>query len=108
MKARASSDKAPVSTAADTPVETPTGPTLLTLDAPVLQGVNVDLDARLGEVSLSVKALLALKQGSVLTLDRQLNELVELRLNDVVVARGEIVAVDDKFGVRIFEVATRA
>ncbi|HZZ37019.1 MAG TPA: FliM/FliN family flagellar motor switch protein [Caulobacteraceae bacterium] len=65
------------------------------------------LQALLGRVSLSVSELLQLRAGSVLTLETGLQDLVELRLNDAAVARGEIVAVEDNFGVRIVEVAPR-
>jgi flagellar motor switch protein FliN/FliY len=51
--------------------------------------------------------LLALRAGEVLTLDRQMNEPVELFLNDRLVARGEIVSVGDSFAVRIVEVAAQ-
>lgn len=84
------------------------GPPLLSLDSAVFSGVNVQLDARLGSASLTVEALLALRAGAVLTLDSQLNSLVELHLNGALVGRGEIVAVDDRFGVRIVEIAAQA
>ncbi len=91
-----------------TPAPAPAGPPLLSLDSAVFSGVNVQLDARLGSASLTVEALLALRAGAVLTLDSQLNSLVELHLNGALVGRGEIVAVDDRFGVRIVEIAAQA
>ena len=77
----------------------------LSIDAAVLKAVPVTLQAKLGEVRLSVAELLALREGSVLPLDRQLNDVIELRLNDTVIGRGEIVAVGDRFGVRITEIS---
>lgn len=74
-------------------------------ESPIFKDVRVTLDAALGRAELSVHDLLALKSGSVVRLDAQLNDLVELRLNDSLVARGEIVAVDSQFGVRIVEIA---
>lgn len=82
------------------------GPALVSLDAALFSGVTVKLDARLGCVSMSVQQLLALKAGEVVTLDSQLNDLVELHLNGALVGRGEIVAVDDFFGVRIVDIST--
>lgn len=79
---------------------------LVGLDALVMRNVQVALRAKLGEVEMSVEELLALKSGAILKLDRALGEPVELILNDVVVARGEIVAVDDNFGIRLTEVAS--
>jgi len=100
----------PVTTAqtAATPPAGPDGAGLVTLDSAIFKDVRVSLKARLGETTLSVDELLQLKTGSVLKLERLLSELVELRLNDAVIARGEIVAVDDHFGVRILEIAPAA
>jgi flagellar motor switch protein FliN/FliY len=77
----------------------------VTLDSSLFKDVRVELRARLGTATLSVEELLALREGSVVKLEAGLNDLVELRLNDQVVALGEIVAVGDRFGVRIVEVA---
>jgi flagellar motor switch protein FliN/FliY len=77
----------------------------LTIDPAIFKDVRVSLRAKLGEAELSVEELLALKSGSTVKLDVKMNDLVELRLNDALVARGEIVAVDDNFGVRIVEIA---
>jgi flagellar motor switch protein FliN/FliY len=81
-------------------------PPLLSLNSIIFKDVVVGIRARLGQTTLSVQDLLALKPGSVVTLESKLNDLVELRLNDSVVARGEIVAVGDNFGVRIVDVAS--
>jgi flagellar motor switch protein FliN/FliY len=78
---------------------------LVGLDSLVFRNVQVALRAQLGEVSMSVEELLALKSGAILQLDRALGEPVELFLNDALVARGEIVAVDDNFAVRLVEIA---
>ena len=81
------------------------GKPLLPPDSPLLRDLNVTLQARLGETVMPVAELLALRAGSVLSLETRLNEPVELYLNDALVGRGEIVAVDDRFGVRILEIA---
>jgi flagellar motor switch protein FliN/FliY len=99
MTARKSEPAAPLPS-------TPAGPPLVSLDAAVFSGVSVNLDAKLGSVTMTVQALLALKAGEIVRLDAQLNDLVELSLNGVPVGRGEIVAVNDSFGVRIVEIAT--
>lgn len=79
---------------------------LLSIGSAVFKDVNVALQAGLGQTTLTIEELLALKAGSVLKLDLKMNGLIELRLNQTLVARGEIVAVDDNFGVRIVEIAT--
>ncbi|HEY5723955.1 MAG TPA: FliM/FliN family flagellar motor switch protein [Allosphingosinicella sp.] len=78
---------------------------LLSIESAIVKNVRVSLHARLGKVEMSIEELLALEAGSVLTLDLRMNELVELILDDQPVARGEIVAVDDNFGIRIVEIA---
>jgi flagellar motor switch protein FliN/FliY len=83
------------------------GEPLLSPDSSLFRDVLVTLQARLGTVSMPLADLLALRAGEVLTLDRQMNEPVELFLNDRLVARGEIVSVGDSFAVRIVEVAAQ-
>jgi flagellar motor switch protein FliN/FliY len=77
----------------------------LSLDAALLRDVPVQLQATLGEASMVIETLLALRAGSIVKLDLKVNDLIDLRLNNALVARGEIVAVDDHFGVRIVEIA---
>jgi flagellar motor switch protein FliN len=74
----------------------------------MLNDVRVNLDIRLGTRDISVRELMALEMGSVVDLDRGLQEDVEVLLNGQVVARGQIVAVDDRFGVRITAVQPEA
>ena len=75
------------------------------IDSSVLSDVEVALEARLGRSTLTIGALTALEQGSVITLDCSLADHADLYLNGKCVARGEIVAVGDNFGVRITEIA---
>jgi len=80
---------------------------LIQPDSSLLRDVEVTLQARLGQIVMPISELMALRAESVLSLDTRLNEPVDLLLNDALVARGEIVAVDDMFGVRIVEIAAR-
>ena len=75
------------------------------LAARLIQDVEVALEAYVGEARLTVAELNAMKPGSSITLDAALNRAVELKLNGVMVARGELVAVGDSFGVRLTEIA---
>jgi len=106
----------PTAGAGDTPPEKPrngaeTAPEaaapLIAPDSSLLRDVSVTLEARLGQAVMPVSELLDLRHGSVLRLEAALNEPVELYLNGALVARGDIVAVDDKFGVRIVEIAAK-
>lgn len=72
----------------------------------LLGNVDVKVETYLSETSMTVAQLNALKPGGVIKLDAALNELVELRVNGVTIAHGELVAVGDKFGVRITSVAS--
>jgi flagellar motor switch protein FliN len=76
------------------------------INSELLRGVKVSLDVRLGETVMTVEELMALKSGAVVTLGTGLADHVDLYLNDKLVARGEIVAVGDKFGVRIAQLAS--
>ena len=73
--------------------------------ARLIENVEVVLEACVGAARLTVRELTALKPGETVTLDAALNQAVELRLNGVAVARGELVAVGDRFGVRLTEIA---
>jgi flagellar motor switch protein FliN/FliY len=65
---------------------------------------EIDLSAILGKATLTVEELMALKQGGVLKLDRASNASIDLLLDGQVVAIGNIVVVDDNFGIEIIEV----
>lgn len=71
----------------------------------VLGSVDLQIEAFLGHASLTVDALRNLEPEDVVELDAPLNQAVELRLNGVVIAAGELVAVGDKFGVKITEIS---
>jgi flagellar motor switch protein FliN/FliY len=71
--------------------------------APVF-GVPVHISAVLGRANLSVAQLLQLGQGSVLELDRKVGEAIDIYVNNRLVARGEVVIVDDRLGVTMTEI----
>ena len=86
--------------------ETSSSPPKLTLDSTAFSDVEVKLRARLGEAKMTIGELLQMRPGAVLKLDAPLSEPVELWLNGSLVARGEIVAVEDSYGVRLTDVAS--
>ncbi len=71
--------------------------------APVFD-VPVNISAVLGRANLSVAQLLKLNQGSVLELDRKVGEAIDIYVNNRLVARGEVVIVDDRLGVTMTEI----
>jgi flagellar motor switch protein FliN/FliY len=70
-----------------------------------LQDVNVTVAAELGRVTLTIGEVLKLGVGSVLELHRSINEPIDLMVQGVRLARGEVVVVDDRFAIRIREIA---
>jgi flagellar motor switch protein FliN len=76
------------------------------IDTALLGDVEIVLEARLGEGRMTVASLLTLKSGSMVELTTSIADHAGLYLNDKLVARGEIVAVGDKFGVRITELGS--
>jgi len=66
--------------------------------------VPVNISAVLGRASLSVAQLLQLGQGSVLDLDRKVGEAIDIYVNNRLVARGEVVIVDERLGVTMTEI----
>ncbi|HXO17238.1 MAG TPA: flagellar motor switch protein FliN [Candidatus Dormibacteraeota bacterium] len=69
----------------------------------LLMHVPLHLTAELGSCKMSVAEILELGTGSVVELDRSANHPVDLLVNGRPIARGEIVAVEENFGVRITE-----
>ncbi len=70
-----------------------------------LSNVNAELTIVAGRATSKVGEILSMKEGTVLTLTSPLNAPFDVMLGETVVARGELVAVGDQFGVRIVEVA---
>jgi flagellar motor switch protein FliN len=71
----------------------------------LIDAVGVTVETYLGSASMTVAELNALHTDSVVALDAALNASVELRVNGLAIAYGELVAVGDKFGVRITSLA---
>lgn len=69
-----------------------------------LFGVKLDAEAVLGRAALSVDEMLNLGVGSVIELDRLVSEPVDLIVQNVRVARGEVVVLNDQFAIRITEI----
>jgi flagellar motor switch protein FliN len=72
----------------------------------LIDAVGVTVETYLGAAQMTVAELNALQGGALVPLDQALNALVELRVNGLTIARGELVAVGDKFGVRIVAVSS--
>ncbi len=67
----------------------------------LLLDVNLALTLRFGQRDLTLREILDLSAGSVIELDRAVEEPAELLLGDKVIARGQVVTVDGNYGIRI-------
>jgi len=71
--------------------------------APVYD-VPVNIQAVLGRANMEVASLLRLSRGSVIELDRKVGEAIDIYVNNRLVARGEVVVVDERLGVTMTEI----
>jgi|tagenome__1003787_1003787.scaffolds.fasta_scaffold20933054_4 flagellar motor switch protein FliN/FliY len=108
----------PVSTPADAVPAAPAGPAGTASAAAMAAGaaswgidmlrdVEMEVTCELGRTRMSVRQLLALAPGDVVELDRLAGSPADLLVNGTLLARGEVVVVDEAFGLRITEIVTR-
>ncbi len=79
--------------------------TIHTCGFDLLKEVDVRLSVELGRTAMKLKDVLALGEESVVMLDRLTDELLDVHVNGKLIARGEIVAQGNRFGLRIVELA---
>jgi flagellar motor switch protein FliN/FliY len=72
----------------------------------LLMDVSLRVTVELGRTRMQLAQILELQHGSVVELERLAGDPVDILVNDCLVARGEVVVVDDKFGVRITEMVS--
>lgn len=73
-------------------------------DLDAVSDIPVSVSAVLGRTTMSVDTVLKLGRGAVIELERKVGEPVDVYLNDRLVARGEVVVVDDKLGITMTEI----
>jgi flagellar motor switch protein FliN/FliY len=74
----------------------------------LLLDVSLQISVELGRTRMSIGDVLRLRSSSVIELDKLAGEPADILLNGTCVARGEVIVVDEKFGVRVLEVVSRA
>lgn len=74
--------------------------------ADLLMNVEIPVSVSLGRKEMRMKDLLGLTHGSIVELDQELGDNVEIRVNNCVIAKGEVVAVDGNYAVRILKMVT--
>ena len=70
----------------------------------VLQNIQVTLSVEVGRAMIKIRDLMRLTQGSVVELDHIAGEPLDLLVNNTVVAQGEVVLVNDRYGIRLTRV----
>jgi flagellar motor switch protein FliN/FliY len=74
------------------------------INTDVLQNIPVTLSIEVGRAQIKIRDLMRLTQGSVVELDRIAGEPLDLLVNTTVVAQGEVVLVNDRYGIRLTRV----
>ncbi len=75
------------------------------INAEVLQNISVTLTVEVGRAQIKIRDLMRLAQGSVVELDNIAGEPLDLLVNNTVVAQGELVLVNERYGIRLTRVA---
>ena len=88
--------------------EADTRPQAADTNLDVILDIPVTLSMEIGRTRVSIQDLLQLAKGSVVELDRMAGEPLDVLVNGTLVARGEVVVVNDKFGVRLNDVVSPA
>jgi flagellar motor switch protein FliN len=73
----------------------------------LLMDINLEIVVELGRTKKKINEILELSQGSIIELDRVSGEPVDLLINGKVVAKGEVVVIDEYFGIRITEIINK-
>ena len=76
------------------------------IDLEMLLDVPVVMTVEVGRKSLAIKDLLSLTPGSVVTFDRSVTEPMDVMINGTLIARGEVVSADGKFGLRLLDIVS--
>ena len=74
----------------------------------VILDVPVDISMEIGRTKISIRNLMKLNQGSVIELDRLAGEPMDVLVNGTLIAHGEVVVINEKFGIRLTDVISPA
>ncbi len=84
-------------------LETEGGP-----DLSVIMDIPVKISMEVGSTDITIRNLLQLNQGSVIELDRLAGESLDVMVNGTLIAHGEVVVVNEKFGIRLTDIISQA
>lgn len=105
-QADASSNAETISSAAFDELASERGDGKNKVDLDVLLDIPVTLQLEIGRAKVSIRNLLSYTQGSVVEMDRLAGEPLDLLVNGTLIAHGEVVVINDKFGVRLTDVVS--
>jgi flagellar motor switch protein FliN/FliY len=88
--------------------DTSAGPASEEENLDVILDIPVTISMEIGRTNISIRNLLQLNQGSVVELDRLAGEPMDVLVNGTLVAHGEVVVVNEKFGIRLTDVISPA
>ena len=74
----------------------------------VILDIPVTISMEVGSTKINIRNLLQLNQGSVIELDRMAGEPLDIKVNGTLIAHGEVVVVNEKFGIRLTDVISPA
>lgn len=80
----------------------------ISLDSELLKNIPVTISIEVGRTSLKIKDLMMLTQGSIVELDRLAGEPLDLLVNSTLVAQGEVVLVNDRYGMRLTQIVPKS
>jgi flagellar motor switch protein FliN/FliY len=78
------------------------------LESDLINNLPVNISVEVGRTKFKIEELMRLTQGSVVELDRLAGEPLDLRVNDVLIAQGEVVLVNEKYGIRLTQVVAKS
>lgn len=78
------------------------------LNLDVILDIPVQISMEIGRTTINIRNLLQLNQGSVIELDRMAGEPLDVLVNGTLIAHGEVVVVNEKFGIRLTDVISPA
>jgi len=79
-----------------------------TPDLDVIMDIPVTISMEVGTTQINIRNLLQLNQGSVIELDRLAGEPLDVMINGTLIAHGEVVVVNEKFGIRLTDIISQA
>ena len=80
----------------------------ITPDLDVIMDIPVTISMEVGTTEINIRNLLQLNQGSVIELDRLAGEPLDVMINGTLIAHGEVVVVNEKFGIRLTDIISQS